>query len=231
MVNSKMKRALLGAALCVATGLGSIAPAQAAVYSGRWDPAFGGIFPDLGWKGSATFIVPDACLGQSGLFPNDNLLNPVCGGNAMQVLDATLEFYNHTTDPLGLNILQTFSLGSEPLVNSMTLLTVAGVTNLIGVDTGFFAPALGTISIAGNGAFDFHLILSGDQAQLAYTRPIGTGPSCAFTIPGIYTPNPANCGFSQNSAHTTFTRVPEPGTAALVLAAMAVLVGIRRQRA
>ena len=41
-------------------------PCNAVIVIGKWDPSFGPAFPDLGWRGEATFFVPDACLAKSG---------------------------------------------------------------------------------------------------------------------------------------------------------------------
>src|SRR3954469_16382140 len=81
MITTRVRQAIsmTVAAATLAFAAGS---AQAAVYSGRWDPSFGGIFPDLGWKGSATFILPDSCVGLTGSFAN---AAAGCGGNGMQV--------------------------------------------------------------------------------------------------------------------------------------------------
>src|SRR4029453_15640182 len=48
--------------LTVAATLGSVGTAQAALYTGKWDPAYGAIFPNLGWEASAVFDVPAPCL-------------------------------------------------------------------------------------------------------------------------------------------------------------------------
>ncbi|MEO7851449.1 MAG: hypothetical protein ABIR94_04220, partial [Rubrivivax sp.] len=49
---------LLGAAAT----LGGAGTAQAALYTGKWDPAYGSIFPVLGWSATAVIYVPDPCL-------------------------------------------------------------------------------------------------------------------------------------------------------------------------
>ena len=215
------------AALAVAALTVGAGSARAAVYSGTWDPAFGGIFTDLGWKGSATFIVPDACLGLSGSFANSSL---GCGGDGMQVLDARIDFYDRTTDPTGLHVLETLKVGDAPIVNGMTFATLAGVTSLLGADTGFFEGMKGSIPEAEFNGHDyyFHLILHGDQAALFYTLNANDSPGCATPAFGL--PDPSKCGFSATPAHIVFTAaIPEPTTWALFGIGLAALWSLRRR--
>jgi hypothetical protein len=227
MITTRARQAIAAglAALTLGFAAGS---AQAAVYSGRWDPAFGGIFPDLGWKGSATFILPDSCLGMTGSFAN---AAAGCGGGAMQVTNAQIEFYNHTTDPAGLTVLQTLNAGNAPTVNGMTIASSGGVTSLLGVDTGFFQGALGAISVAeynGNDYY-FYLIMHGDQAALFYTRDASVSGGCGT---GPFGEDPSNCGFSKTAAHITFTpAIPEPTTWAMFGIGLAMLWSMRRHLA
>lgn len=50
------------ATLATVAGLLGMASADAAVYTGVWDPPYGAAFPDLGWKGQASFFVPATCI-------------------------------------------------------------------------------------------------------------------------------------------------------------------------
>jgi len=81
MVQRRTRNALLSAAFCAAAALSSGA-AQAAIYSGNWDPAYGASFAGLGWKGTATFFIPDTCLASSGWIANTD----GCAGGEMKVL-------------------------------------------------------------------------------------------------------------------------------------------------
>lgn len=225
MLHARFQRAL-SAALIVAAALLGALPASAAVYSGHWDPGFAGIFPQLGWKGSATFILPDACVGMSGSFAN--AASP-CGGGGMQVQNAKLQFYNSATDPLGLNILQTMDLGSNVHVNGMSFVTLAGATQLTGVDTGFFDPAKGGVPVAkfnGNDYY-FDLILHDNLAALYYTKNANDSPGCG--TPAFGAVDPSLCGFSATPATIVFTAaIPEPSTYALLLVGLAALGSMRR---
>ncbi len=66
--------------------------AQAAVYTGVWDPAYGAPFTNLGWRGSAHYAVPNACE-PAGTADINNLAS--CGGAAV-VTSAEVEFYDVT---------------------------------------------------------------------------------------------------------------------------------------
>ena len=86
MVQRRTRNVLLSAAFCAAAAMSGGA-AQAAIYTGNWDPAYGASFEGLGWKGTASFFIPDACLASSGWIANTD----GCAGGGMQVLGANVQ--------------------------------------------------------------------------------------------------------------------------------------------
>ncbi len=213
-------RSVLPAALLAATMLGIASPARAALYSGSWDPTYGSIFPNLGWRASAVFDVPTPCLA---LGSGSNI--PISGGCAgFSVVSAEVDLYD-IANPSA--ILGSYALSTNVIVNGINL---AG-GQLTGIDTGFFGYFVPTLAVAGSGNYSFSLLLfGGNMAQLIYANPTPTSPGCAFLPVGG-----ARCGLSANAAIGTFTTlpVPEPETYALMLAGLGAigLVARRRRRA
>lgn len=205
--------------LSAAAALGSAGSARAATYTGNWDPAYGGVFPELGWEASALFEVPESCLA-IGTGNNIPISGPCAG---FEVLSAEVSFYN-VANPSA--ILNSYALDPNVIVNGINL---AG-GDLSGIDTGFFDSFLSALPIAGGGQYAFSLILfAGNQAQLIFANPPQTSPGCAFLpVPG------ANCGISANAATGVFapvSEVSEPATLALMFAGFgAIGLGVRRRR-
>ena len=208
MLQSRFHRAVIGAVFAAVTAFGAARPAQAAVYTGNWDPAFGPAFPQLGWKGQGTFFIPDACLSVPGPHANAG----VCAG--MKLVSAAVDFYN-LADPLH-TTLETLHFNVESmLVSEMTVGANHQMAGVVGT-FGYYVPS--NLNIAGGPGVTFALGFLDDVAQLGYfSQESGFGSSDL---------NPAG-----GAPFITFTpAVPEPGTYALFLAGLAVMWQIRRRR-
>lgn len=216
MWTTRSKSVLSMLLLGVAATLAAPGSARAAIYTGNWDPAYGGIFPNLGWEASALFDVPDACLA-IGNGTHISVGSGPCAG--FDVLSAEVSFYNVASPE---TILHSYALDPNVIVNGIDI----GGGKLTGVDTGFFNAFVSDLAIAGGGDFGFSLILfGGTKAQLAYADPPETSPACAtFAVDG------ARCGFSANVATGVFAPVPEPETYSLMLAGLGALGFVARRR-
>jgi hypothetical protein len=180
-------------------GLTSFTPARAISVIGKWDPSFGAAFPDLGWRGEATFLVPDACLGESGWVLNSDS----CSAFGMKIISAEVEFYK-LSDPTNSAFQETlmFSTPSSAVV-SMEL--NGGL--LEGVYGTFLYSRPSTLPLAGGGFTEFVLFFEGDLARMFY---VSTPPGGEQTA-GFSDRSP-----SDGSPFMTFRVVPEPMSLSLL---------------
>lgn len=195
------------------TGLLSAAPASAVVYQGSWDPAFGAAFPDLGWRGEASFFVPDACLNQSGWIFNFES----CSSFDMKILSAEVEFYK-LSDPNNAAFQETlaFDVASDAVV-AMEL-TNGSLSGILGT---FLYSVPSTLALAGGPYTDFVLFFEGDLARMAYfSDPPRGKPSFGFSDR-----NPPD-----GAPFINFRVVPEPGTLALLMGGIGLIGFASRQR-
>lgn len=210
MLKSRFQNAVVGAAMAAAVAFGAAAPAQAAVYNGSWDPAFGAAFPQLGWNGEGTFFIPDACLALgAGLHLNSG----ACAG--MELVRADVNFYDlsdssHTPlETLHFTVPSTF-------VTSMRVDANHQLSGVVGA-FGYLVPS--NLNIAGGNNVLFGLAFLDNLAQMAYFIPDGGFGSSDL--------NPREGG----QPFITFApAVPEPSTYALFAAGLAAMWQIRRRR-
>ncbi len=229
-----LKRSARAALLAAAT-LGAGGPAAAAIYTGVWDPTFGADFPGLGWKGSATFFVPDGCL-RSGSVTIDN--TPDCGG-AARLLNAQVVFYDvgaPTVDIGQVDWLEPDLAGTSIL----QLQFIGGALSYLGTERfPFFAAAAGHPLFGPSGANLF-------APQFVIDQPLAPGVDYsgvrlywrndACDIAGTGSPNclgGANDGLRYPATLRVFRvdepiPVPAPSPALLLLAALAALALTRR---
>ncbi|HKX44425.1 MAG TPA: PEP-CTERM sorting domain-containing protein [Burkholderiaceae bacterium] len=196
--------------------LGCAGSASAAVYAGSWDPDFGGSFSGLGWKGEATFYIPDSCLALSGLVSNGN----ACSGGGMQVLDAEVTFYDYANPA---TVYETLTFTS--LANTVLGMYVDATTHQVsGINTNFIGPVQSLAGPAQGNYFD--LVFQQAKVALYYTPDTTYNPGTCASGPLAL----EGCGVSVNIPTMTITPVPEPSSYALLLAGLGAMGLVARRR-
>lgn len=204
-VPQRMARTLAHWLTAVAMVIGALAaaPAHAIIYVGDWDPSFGPDFPDLGWRGQATFFVPDACLATDGWVLNGD----TCSSNGMQIVNAAVEFYR-LSDPTNPAFQETllFNVPSSAVLSMQ--LDDGMLTGVLGT---FLYSRASTLPIAGSPWADFVLFFEADLARMSYVLALPGGE----IQEGISDRHPPD-----GSPFITFRVVPEPDGLGLLLAAL-----------
>ncbi len=195
-------------------------PAQAAYYTGVWDPNFGSPFTNLGWRGSAEFYVPDFCKATG----TADVSNPLACDGLAEFQSATVQFYD-VTDP-GLDTI--ISIGFDPLsLDIGTLRFVDGaLTQLTTTLSNFVLPDADLTKFGVSRDTEFSLQFTLEGPRLAWgSCNVDTGCEVSGFNDSVNFPP---------TFVITEISVPEPGTpvlAAVALLMLAVLrLRARRQR-
>lgn len=234
-------RSLRRAAAAI-VAVGAWSSAQAALYTGVWDPPYGSPFgtltSGLGWRGSATYYVPDSCeLSGSGLVDNYGNIPFIpgnCGGEAA-ITSAVVHLYDVAAGPA--TTLATLNFNPSSFYVGVLQYVGGELEGLISDFSNLLTPA------SDPGATPAELATL-DGPAFGSLNPYTTQFSLIFTLGG---PRLAwlDCGYSSTSSHHThcngginsnapgfqpeftITRVPEPGT--LALAGLALLLLLPRR--
>jgi len=210
MFKSSVKRFLLGTIVSMAATLS----AHAAVYTGNWDPAFGAGYSGLGWKGEATFVIPDACLA---LGPGDYGNGSSCSNFGMKLLSASVSFYD--INDLSQTPQETVYFSTPASVFTTLAMGVDANHQLDGVFGLFEYLVSATVDLpfAGGIASQYGLSFQDSIAVLEIKTPNGISYSQSIAPDG-------------SKPLIVFTAVPEPETYALLLAGLGMVVMLSRRR-
>ncbi len=240
--------------LSVALALGFVGASQASLYVGRYDPQFalsgsGSPLAGLGWQVDLTVFVPDSCDHLSGgpfLDSNSGPVSPTnCGGGAV-VQSALVTLYD-ITNTSSTKVLDFVNGLSHPLMISQLLFDNGNLQSILTNKAGDAAFA-GSFTPAGPySQFDLQF---GSPALSSTTSPNAPGnPTlealCNTIIDSIqlsrFGDSSWNCVPGSNCTNlysdpnipftrAGFARVPEPGSTALVVAALLGLGWVARNR-
>jgi hypothetical protein len=202
---TSMRRVVLAGAAGLLLLAGS---ANAIIFVGNWDPSFGPLHPDLGFRGQSTFDVSPGCLTSSGLH-SDNSDNCI-----ITLLTASLDLYNASLGS-GAPTLQTL-IYAPPAIDPDPLdeVFVNAALTVIGVNMStFIGPQFDNSPATGySGPLFLQFILNSDSG--ASNAFIFTGNCSEGCSPDLTNPsNPA-------AIRISVLQVPEPGSLALLFGAL-----------
>ncbi len=246
-MTSRIPKIFGSAVLALGVSLGSVAPSQAAVMVLSYDPAYGAAYPSLGWKVSADLFVPEGC--NWPVF-STFLAPPACQGTAVR--NTWLQFYN-VLDPLQ-TVVENIFIGNygrdlpPPTLNpdseTQELINLVIKQPLFGAATSYLFQTSMSLRqqafhpIAGGGDAWFSLGLSSSGAELIHftsttqTRDDALAAGQSSTGDVVYSAQRfAGPDNTYVPPALVAGLVPEPGSAALVMAALAAAGWARRRRA
>ena len=215
-----------GAMCALALSLAVPGSAQAVFYAGAWDPAFGPAFPGLGWRGEATFFVPDACLSIEGTVTAGDACTTGPGGG-LKIVSAEMEFYNLAAPA---TTLETLYFSTPSTVVLSVNLSGGELTAVVGAFP-YILPT--SLSLAGAPTTSFGLGFLGELAVSCYYDRSKEPRSFSLGIPGgfvgcssLETPD----GSGPFLKFTRVSAVPEPSVLLLIAGAVLGLAGAARRR-
>lgn len=231
-MNFSIARLARTALIAAGVSLAGVGAAQAALWTGAWDPRYGAPFdgsvepfdpdPDvLGWRGIATFDIPEACI-------SGGTAVSTCPG--MSLVSAQVTFYDFQTDAT----VETFNYAPNDLSGFTANFDAGG--QLTSLDSKFFAPRSPTSSFSVINLYTFSLQFVEDGVRMYHTKdyelwgiPIGPySPKECDKNWWLRVSQPWVCGYSGTYSDGTqappavlvsFSKVPEPGSIALLFAA------------
>lgn len=159
-------RALRAALLGLVTAFAAAGSAHAIVYQGKWDPAYGDPFNDLGWRGEIKIDAPTNCGAAAGFTGM-----VTCAPGAATVLLATVELYLLSDVDTVINTL-TFA-PPAPATFTVNKLQLAG-----GLATGFVT---GRSAWLYDATYDVNFAL-----EFAVNGVVGTALPAGMTVPTDY---------------------------------------------
>lgn len=228
-----LSRVLRNFVAATALGLAGVGAANAAIFVGSWDPLYGKPFDTgseiLGWRGTATFEIPDACIAVG------TVNSTACAG--MQLVEAEVEFYDFINGP----VVETFTYGATDLDWFSATFGAGGV--LTSLTSDFFSSRQPTTDFSFIDLYSFALQFVDGGARMYHTKDydigwIDIGPFSPSFCKALHLPS-LICGYSGTYSdgttapvvHVTYSRVPEPATLALLLTAgLVALAALRRSR-
>ena len=216
MTLNALRKILTAATACATLTVAAMGSAHATYVVGSWDPAYGAPFANLGWRGTSTSDIPADCLALGNV---GTVLNNGAACSLMSVVSAQVEFYDLTD--INQTTVDTLDFSAAVAVSSIFLDTVTGALGGLGLMT--LAPVLSTTSLAVTGGLQAYYSLelvtlsSGTtRARLYWTTDPHREKVMGMNDERLY------------PASVNLRVVPEPGSLALALAALAALGGLSR---
>jgi hypothetical protein len=235
-VNFSIARLARTALIAAGVSLAGVGAAQAALWTGAWDPRYGTPFDGnfdadvLGWRGIATFDIPETCI-------FDGAAVSTCTG--MSLVSAQVTFYDFNTNAS----VETFNYAPSDLSGFSATFGAGGVLTSLVSD--FFTPRSPTSSFSVINLYTFSLQFVEDGVRMYHTKdydlwgfPIGPySPEKCDKNWLLRVSQPWACGYSGTYSDgsepvpavlVSFSKVPEPGSIALLFAAGLAGLGVYR---